>query len=107
MTKLCAQAMGLKPYVVDGQEQAADSSALYMLTPEWHVERYFYYAPLRLDAQGMELVRKLGLSVYPWNGGWCAEKSGQYGDNRDILRAIVLCVSKLPALGDTLSPEKR
>lgn len=88
MTRLCAEAVGI--------ELVADNEVLWVAGFVDAVE----YDPLTDDAQAMELVKKLGLTVSQDPDG-CWHVMTLYCDGpqsaADLNRAIVECVARMQA----------
>jgi hypothetical protein len=82
MTKLCAEAMGLKSRPTKHNDQDV-------------LPMHDGYDPLHDDAQAMALVKEFNLRI-----GWFPEPGvagnwGAYTYNADLNRAIVECVAKM------------
>lgn len=106
MTRLCAEAMGLKPYVKRASF-IGDNEGIFLCKTEMHkfgsvddtVDRFSVpYDPLHDDAQAMALVKRFKLYIE-----YCTFDRGDpcwlvVGDNDvtndDLNRAICACVSR-------------
>jgi hypothetical protein len=104
MTKLCAEAMGLKTTVADYAHAGYGISGTYVQLSSEHRgdgPNSDVYNPLHDDAQAMALVKRFRLHpVYDaddrvWH---CVTiQHGFYGRDPDLNRAIVECVAKMQA----------
>jgi hypothetical protein len=97
MTKLCAEAMGLKVISWNGTLKLSNTNdgKLDLDIP------YETYKPLHDDAQAMALVKKLHLAL-GWDTKWYADGTCTVDDpdvafiyNDDLNRAVVECVAKM------------
>lgn len=86
----CAAALKLKARVVSGRVRVTSPPATWGTTT---------YDPLHDDAQAMELVKVLRLTVEPLTDGeWQVSQGGHWGhceDGKDLNETIVRCVAKL------------
>ena len=93
MTKLCAEAMGDLPAMVEHEGEMRFGYASCMGPA---------YDPLHNDAQAMALVKKFGLAIQPpyfdMKAGWHVWKEPRpncTAIGHDLNRAIVECVAKM------------
>lgn len=72
---------------------------LVILCDSYSSYAYLVYNPFNDDMQAMALVKRFLLYVAPDSGGWDVgpeNTTGRSVINKDLNRAIVECVSKLP-----------
>ena len=93
MTKLCAEAMGIKGRNCCGSDECQDKN--------FYISTGGIYDPLHDDAQAMALVKKLGLKVSTDGEGyhWYATHwwSGISTESVSLNRAICECAAKVRA----------
>ena len=101
ITKLCAEAMGVKIMEPTAIQQAFGLRGVFVLEdcPE------VVYNPLHDDAQAMALVKKLNLNIIKSDDEWWVHESPHICDyygatdygvyDKDLRRAICLCVAKM------------
>ena len=97
MTRLCAEAMGLKQI---GANNSLFPQAIVVTEPSLHV-----YAPLHDDAQAMAIQKKFGLEIRTeWHNpgkstaklkAWIAYSVDEWASDASLNRAIVECVAKM------------
>ena len=96
ITKLCAEAMGLdrlaelRPGIFTGKRERFDAR---------EGEYRILYDPLLNDAQAMSLVKRLRLQVLNFPNHWAVGKEQMHAfqDDKDLNRAICLCVAEMQA----------
>lgn len=105
ITRLCAEAMGLTPYCIQGILQECGGGGIYVVS-KTDTRGYRVYDPRNDKAQAMELVIALQLSV-GYSAGWGCVKNDDRGmilsgafHFDDLLRAICTCVSGLRMKGE-------
>ena len=100
ITKLCAEAMGLVQYQLEGLGQ---NSAYGIYAVNSTDKGYFAYQPLEDDTQAMALVEKFGLDLsHDIDKIWTVcrstpklSKQGCESEDISLKRAICLCVAKM------------
>lgn len=105
MAILCAEAMGLRPYVENGAVQRASDHSIYVVN-EHRECGYSVYNPLSNDSQAMALLKKFKMHVTPmwlamgderfvgWNVG-----NGDGHEDMDLNRAICEAVAAIRSQG--------
>jgi hypothetical protein len=97
MTRLAAEAMGMALLYINGALQQASSDSLYLSDKDGQGWQRVYQ-PLHDDAQAMQLVKKLRLSIGALRGTGTWSVVGTYpadAEHSDLNRAIVECVAKM------------
>jgi hypothetical protein len=96
MTKLCAEAMGIKLV----QSESCELATICGLPYFFDGMRTQSYDPLHDDTQAMQLVKKCRLSVGCLRGSGTWNVVGTYpaeAENSDLNRAIVETIAKMQA----------
>jgi len=106
MVKRCAEKMGFSQVgAAHGKIEVVSSGERFKPREDLMLERPFLYDPLTNDAQAMALVKRFGLWIEANDDGsksiWVVTGDRVCGQNerfisKDLNRAIVECVSRLP-----------
>lgn len=98
ITKVCAKAMGHRPYTENGVPQNSSDHSIYIID-ERDEAVYRNYDPLNNDAECMALVKKFRLETSSYDdGGWLVRNCGFERkeiavSSKDLNRAICKCVA--------------